>query len=263
MSFIDDMDDPEDIYYSNGLFVIFDWYDDTFFFSMDGMETWNALQIFEDYFYVNDILYVNGTVFIATEEGGIHKTEDFGFTIDPVNEGIIPYFERFGGEINVSDLEYIDNVIYASTMAGVFTSTDMGENWNLIEDIPNKYTIGLSLLDDGYIYASTIRGLYRSSEKVVSVEDQDLKSEVEITVYPNPVQDYIELEFSPLLRVAGGVFEVAIYNILGENMPNLSSAGGGGNAVAGGGQFRIDVSNLPPGMYFIKIGDRVQKFVKE
>jgi len=25
---------------------------------------------------------------------------------------------------------------------------------------------------------------------------------------------------------------------------------------------RIDVSDLPPGMYFVKIGDRVSKFVK-
>jgi hypothetical protein len=44
---------------------------------------------------------------------------------------------------------------------------------------------------------------------------------------------------------------------------NLSSAGGGGNEVAGGGQIKINVSNLTPGVYFIKIGDKVEKFVKE
>jgi hypothetical protein len=41
----------------------------------------------------------------------------------------------------------------------------------------------------------------------------------------------------------------------------VSSAGGGVNEVDGGG-FRIDVSHLQAGMYFIKIGDKVEKFVK-
>jgi hypothetical protein len=38
----------------------------------------------------------------------------------------------------------------------------------------------------------------------------------------------------------------------------VSTAGGG---IKEGG--RIDISNLSPGIYFIKIGNRVEKFVKK
>jgi hypothetical protein len=30
-----------------------------------------------------------------------------------------------------------------------------------------------------------------------------------------------------------------------------------------GGVFKIDVSNLAPGVYFIRIGDKFEKFMKE
>jgi hypothetical protein len=53
--------------------------------------------------------------------------------------------------------------------------------------------------------------------------------------------------------------KVIIFDILGIEM---SSAGGGVNEVYCGGCIRIDVSNLPAGVYFIRIGDKVEKFLK-
>jgi hypothetical protein len=53
-----------------------------------------------------------------------------------------------------------------------------------------------------------------------------------------------------------GISEITIYNVLGENLLNASTS-------ASGGQLRINVSHLPTGMYFINIGDKVLKFVKE
>ena len=72
--------------------------------------------------------------------------------------------------------------------------------------------------------------------------------------------------------------EIAIYNVLGEKIlsvvnkhacslqkidvyqettPSLLR-----NATPQEGNFRIDVSHLPRGVYFVRVGERVEKFVK-
>jgi hypothetical protein len=54
------------------------------------------------------------------------------------------------------------------------------------------------------------------------------------------------------------VGNIEIYNVLGEKVKTLSPALSQSER-----ELRIDVSHLPTGMYFIKIGDKMQKFVKE
>ena len=79
----------------------------------------------------------------------------------------------------------------------------------------------------------------------------------ENSISPNPAIDFIEISYPPLERGSGGV-NIKIYNIFGQNVstPVCSAA-----TPASGGQ-RIDVSGLAPGIYFVRIGDRVQKFIK-
>jgi hypothetical protein len=84
-----------------------------------------------------------------------------------------------------------------------------------------------------------------------------------ILISPNPVHDYIEISglINPTVnrRIDGRVSEeITIYNVLGEKVITLSPALSQSER-----ELRIDVSHLPTGMYFIKIGDKVQKFVKE
>ena len=89
--------------------------------------------------------------------------------------------------------------------------------------------------------------------KIISVEENNISSEMEIA--PNPVTDFIEISYPPLESGSGGV-SIKIYNVFGQNCdltPTLSTSGEG---------VRIDVSGLVPGMYFVRIGDRVTKFIK-
>jgi hypothetical protein len=51
-----------------------------------------------------------------------------------------------------------------------------------------------------------------------------------------------------------------IYNIFEEKIPPRHFALQ--NATPQEGNFKIDVSNLVPGVYFIKIGDKIEKFIK-
>ncbi len=89
-------------------------------------------------------------------------------------------------------------------------------------------------------------------------------------ISPNPASEYIEIlplassvrgnwnDKSPSVRgTKGGGSEIQIFNYMGELVKNLSPALSKGEGV------RIDISQLPTGVYFIKIGDKFAKFVKE
>jgi M6 family metalloprotease-like protein len=101
--------------------------------------------------------------------------------------------------------------------------------------------------------------LYSNPYSVTVSVQYYAKNTGSIILHPNPASDYIEIQVKPSegLEPSEG-YNVQIFNTLGIE---VSSAGGGRREVDGGG-CRIDISNLPTGIYFIKIGDRVEKFVK-
>ncbi len=93
-----------------------------------------------------------------------------------------------------------------------------------------------------------------------------------ILITPNPASDYIEISLSPAGGGRGWTLPtevisseaknlVRIYNALGENT-TPSNLLGLPPLLAKEGMIKIDISNLSPGVYFIKIGDKFEKFVK-
>jgi len=145
---------------------------------------------------------------------------------------------------------------------------DYGGNYNLLEDMVES--------DDGnlIVYGKTSyfidgKGLFKSYYASVhfdilsGVEDNNNVNN-EIIVQPNPATEYITVNLSsinPTLKrgVEGEVF-IEIYDVMGmkiQSTPfNLTPA------LSEEERARIDISNLTPGVYFVKIGDRVEKFVK-
>jgi hypothetical protein len=142
----------------------------------------------------------------------------------------------------------------------VTNSVDIASLLNLIEG--NKAFVGFtSATGDSYQSTELLSwSLCPSNDNSIisSVKESDFSENSDEVIFPNPASDYIEINvetFNPTLK--HGVDEgsdIQIFDILGVN---VSPAGGG---IKGGG--RIDISNLAPGMYFIKIGNRVEKFVK-
>ena len=107
---------------------------------------------------------------------------------------------------------------------------------------------------------------YFSISQINKIEIQNLTSSEEetfskdkLSISPNPVTDYIEISFGangfPPLQG-----DVRIYDIFGQlkTTPSLRDT----PPYQGGERVKIDVSSLVPGMYFVRIGDRVGKFVK-
>ncbi len=96
---------------------------------------------------------------------------------------------------------------------------------------------------------------------LTSVEDY---SHEKLLIFPNPANDYIYIQTTINPTVNHRVDEssdIKVFNSLGEIV--MTPATGSGNYNGSGNEsVRIDISHLPTGLYFVRIGDRFEKFVK-
>jgi len=98
-----------------------------------------------------------------------------------------------------------------------------------------------------------------TTNKLVSVVAESVSNNIIIS--PNPATEYITINLSAinptLKRGVEGEVAVEIYDSLGELLiSDVQHLGDVGHLK------KIDISNLSPGVYFIKIGDKVEKFIK-
>jgi ligand-binding sensor domain-containing protein len=157
--------------------------------------------------------------------------------------------------------------VWLLSMEGHLAKFD-GKIWtlrkNVIRNIGNDdgYILGMEIdsLDNIFVFTSRagIQVFHENGVVLTDVTENFDFAKSEMHIYPNPAGDYITIQPSEGFKPSEGS-KVKIFNTLGIE---VSSAGGGVNEVDGGG-YRIDISNLPTGVYFIKIGDRVEKFVKK
>jgi len=108
--------------------------------------------------------------------------------------------------------------------------------------------------------------LYIKDDRVTSITDI---SPILIEISPNPAGDFITINLgansvgaiNPMLKHGVDIpSDIVIYNTLGENMTTPSLLGNATPPKVG--NFRIDISNLPKGMYFVRMGGEIAKFVK-
>ena len=167
----------------------------------------------------------------------------------------------------------LENIIFASISDGIYISKDEGETWIKKSDGILKYTIN-NFADDGeYIYAATnssytgppeMRDFGKNGDAIYRAKLSDFGiSEVkenvqisELNINPNPTSDFITIQFSnkELQPFADG-YKVQIFDVLGievmtESIHPMTSS------------HRMNVEKLQSGVYFIRIGNKVEKFVK-
>ena len=115
----------------------------------------------------------------------------------------------------------------------------IGKNTALIADYSNRI-LRSSLIPDGVVEKEAISD--------------------EFSISPNPAEDFIEISkpSEGSEPSEGSLNSVRIFNVFGETVfTSVCSA----DTSAGGGQ-KIDVSGLPSGVYFVRVGNKVSKFVK-
>jgi hypothetical protein len=99
----------------------------------------------------------------------------------------------------------------------------------------------------------------------VNVSQQRIESD--ICISPNPASDYIEIDLNTVILseaknrngVETSVAHPRIFDLLGVEIttPNLTPTLSEGEGVV-----RLDVSSLSPGVYFVRVGEVVRKFIK-
>jgi hypothetical protein len=104
-------------------------------------------------------------------------------------------------------------------------------------------------------YATTYDSLYLFYT-ILDITSVDRGFEDSPTLlYPNPSEDFIEIsDINPMLKHGVEYSDIKIFNIFGQTVLSVG--------VQNFEPLRIDVSGLAPGMYFVRIGDRVSKFIK-
>ncbi len=121
-----------------------------------------------------------------------------------------------------------------------------------------KWKIAVSPDSNTFVFGS-YDGMIRlvKSDWLNNTLGTDIKQEPDLDkqqylISPNPATDFIEIS----VGAQGTVPNIRIFNVFGENVKNPSPS------LPKGEGLRIDVSGLPSGVYFVRVGDKVGKFVK-
>jgi hypothetical protein len=199
-------------------------------------------------------------LFFSIENKGIFRTEDFGITWKKIST-------------ETGNLRKVCNNVMFILNGKLFFSLDFGDSWQELDASlydPKDPNIGDFGFNSEYFYIAfsglhwqpKYYGLYRTRIKDCLPLYTDIE-EIHLPrpegIYPNPATDFIEIIVGTQLAVSDQS-DVSIYNVLGEiqTTPSLRDT----PPWKGGEKVRIDVSGLAPGMYFVRIGDKVSKFVK-
>jgi hypothetical protein len=174
-------------------------------------------------------------------------------------------FKGIQNNLLICDIKKLINFSYGDTiLLGILKGKIFLADENIIETKLSNFTFYNNLIEviliNGYI---EIKGLCaKDLSRIKIVKDY-------YTISPNPASDFIEISLdSPSIKRGQGGVSLEIFNIFGESVARTSpsvqmrSSDPTLALPVGEGTVRIDISNLAAGVYFIKIGDKFEKFVK-
>ena len=122
-----------------------------------------------------------------------------------------------------------------------------GDGWVLTKSLAVSKNSKYILTSNDYRYLT----LWNAPE-ITSISDEKSLPSDEIYVYPNPSTDFIDINLNKEASLITSD-NIQIFDILGLEVGQSSLIDGNN---------RIDVSHLPAGVYYIKIEDKVEKFLK-
>ncbi|ROL59230.1 T9SS C-terminal target domain-containing protein [Bacteroidetes/Chlorobi group bacterium ChocPot_Mid] len=202
---------------------------DGMFMSTDLGESWveknNGLTIKD----VRSITINDDKIFIGLQAGGVYLS---------TNDGEM-WIKKSNGLVDGANWGYLlasyQNTIFLGTLQrGFFISSDIGENWVLSNYGLGGNAIGTIATDDIYVYAGTDMGAFRARLEDMITDVDEIQTESELFVLPNPASDYI--------TISGISGNIKIFDIMGREV-------WGGFITEGE---RISVKDLNAGIYYIK-----------
>ncbi len=237
------------------------WGNHGVFLTTDKGDTWISKSKGIDKNVLLMALIVDGdNMYLGTygQYGGVYLSTDFGDNWIRMNNGLLDTTGKI--DPHVYTLLSTNNALFTGiSERGVYVSTDKANSWH--EKINGLTSLSVQVLTatKDYIYAGTYGGVFRAKFEDLTTNIPDkihLKSE--ITISPNPSSDFIELSKPS----EGSANAVRIFNVFGERVVNSSEVLNNSQFSIHNSQLRIDVSGLPSGVYIVRIGDKVSKFIK-
>ncbi len=141
--------------------------------------------------------------------------------------------------------------------AVIAKSADFGQNWSKFDTGISGELLQMAFLSDSVALLSGKSGLllrWNFKSAVFTLISSINDNVLEVKVFPNPSKDvvFVEVEQNFVL------YKITLYNTLGQERFKILKPLN---------KQQIEISNLPSGIYFIKIqslqGDKVFKIVKE
>lgn len=199
---------------------------------------------------IRNILLYKNIMFVGTGGSGIFQSTDGGKFWTAANSGLENSYIR--------TLIAINDKLLAGTIEGVYISDIKNISWKQRNQGLNYLSIESSDFNKDYVFISG-EGLKVYRQKFNDLfshipEESPVSIGYSLSISPNPATDFIEI--SGINQRVNGANDIHIYNSLGEMVLNLTSA------LSEGERAKINVSGLLPGLYFVRIGDKVSKFVK-
>ena len=162
--------------------------------------------------------------------------------------------------INVNELPQKPSIVFKEDT--LFSSSASGNQWYKNGELIFGATAHYFMPIDSGIYSVQVSISGCSSEMsdnfsidALSVEENSILSSLILS--PNPVHDFLEITVGSRHAVT----DIRIFNVFGEEILKSSDLNNSQFSFPNS-QFRIDVSGLPSGVYFVRIGDKVGKFLK-
>lgn len=179
------------------------------------------------------------------DTGHVYRSTDNGSNWEDVTNNL--------PDIPVNDIE-IDAFgnLFLGTDIGVLSSLNQGDSWEPFgENMPSVVVNDLHFdANSEYLYAGTYgRSSYKIdvSNNALSVDDNFALSEIKLTLFPNPTKDVVTIGYN------GIEDEVEIYDQLGRKIRSTTMEGT---------SMQMNISDMPSGIYIVKIGSQSKKLIK-
>ena len=195
-------------------------------------------------------------------------TDDYDFGVINLNKtdslkiNLTIYNQSSETELIITGYSELPDSIYSTSLPKLDSSK------NLIIDPQHYYKYTIIFLpkevreyNDSIIFFSNANysdNVARLSGEVIDTVEigvENIQMEEGIIFYPNPAKDYIMIDFGKYNGASPIASDIKIYNIYGSTV----TCYGVGNT----SNYKIDISQLPAGMYFVRINGKVLSFVKE
>jgi photosystem II stability/assembly factor-like uncharacterized protein len=234
--------------------------------SLDSGTTWEkAALIDNELFYPVDYYYDNGKWWLVGRKSTGVGHLQYSIIINSNDNG-----KTWSRQLYVDDgirggifsIQFFDdsNEGLAVNPLKVYYTSDGGENWEILADtLSNPDSLrtlkGKLLKIDNEMYIIGYDRIIKFVKSPNSINENNFQNEL-FSVSPNPTHDFITIQLSNKgLKPFAGEEKVQLFDVLGIE---VMSVGIGLDLSTQ----RIDVSHLPAGVYFIRIGTSVEKFVK-